>query len=844
MPWARAGRLAALAALCSAALAAPAIAAPVEYPYRITLAGSGSAQFDDSTCCVREYGDMSASYKVVYEVLVTVDHAAQTVDVDPLDRSRIDGITGAKSLEGIDSFKSTATCISSSCTGPDTVCSFSNVPFGQSYLGPENVYLQNNWGYGQDRATYAAGVIRMTERSGGAITRGGESFKCQGTDTYRYPMVEMMPGLLGPIEIPLARIGEERAVVEYDVGPTSDWGLWLQATGSWRYKITFDLLSVRVTGAQLDFEERARRRAAKLRAEMIPLAERKAKLEQSILDGRDKAEKAIKGIEGLRPEIRRVGEAIDDTFDALRRLKREEDSLPQEVRGLMEAEERYGREIASLETRILGAERGEGAAKLRKELRRARNQLDAVEDVLKRRLRGTEYGDLREKWLGRLRKLRDRSFDLSDEQSRLLGRQGAAEAGLSRDAIDLRGVDAALFDIGQALTRFDPEVYEVTGMVAGKRVFHAAAAYSYADLLRINQAIARQQATLDRIQAKKTEAFNNFKAVQKEAIEAQKDLANLLYKLAYARFFVDFAFDAADIIKATGKGGIVGAVAEFGKKLLEKGLKEVAGSPDSGIDPDSIEAQINKEFKAGLKDAFSTPQIARVASERVLKETLTKATKDTANQYLGSRVFDKLEYAYQFRLKVEPRLIPGTATDYAKAERALEKLTDQLKSLRKGYLENFAGKPELRKFFAGVGESLVKDALKTVAKGAFDKAERDAWRDFFVKESFARGFFEPYRLQSELWEKALQEMDVLLRAKAQLLQDGKEGELVTDLSTPFAATGELAIDLRLGGYRDPADAVAVFVNGVQATKTGETSYTIPVGSIPPAADRTLAITLR
>ena len=143
--------------------------------------------------------------------------------------------------------------------------------------------------------------------------------------------------------------------------------------------------------------------------------------------------------------------------------------------------------------------------------------------------------------------------------------------------------------------------------------------------------------------------------------------------------------------------------------------------------------------------------------------------------------------------------------------------------------------PKFKEFLRGSAENFAKDALKTIIKGGLDKIERDAWHDFFVKESLARSFYVPYHEYADMWEQALTREDELLATKATMLKGADpRGGFVTRLSTPFDQSAQLQITLTVSGYRDPGDPVQVFIGGAPATEVGTSdTYTADLTAAQP-----------
>lgn len=848
--WRRAGAVVALAIVALLAGCATASAKPVSRTYELTLEGSGSGAFDytESGPEVNDTGSMSATYKLVYDIVVTVDTEAETVDVEPLNPPPYGHVTPAKSLTGHATFSSHRSCVGPPCSGPDTICTYSNVEIGQHYVGPQNIFLEDRWGYGPDHATYVSGNVVIDQMEGGVPPEGSTAIPCSGTATVVYPEAHKMPGLLGTLEFPLAQVGQKHFVVLNGFGPAVASNYYGEPTAEWSYTLTFDEINpnVHFATATLDFGGRLKRRAARLRSQVQPLADRKAALEKDIVAQGDAAREAAAGVRKLAKKLHNIDKAIGDVQASLKDLQRRQGHEDPRLQGLLVAEAHYANDVADLEQKVLDAQtHGKDPDKgVERKLALARKQLAAVEAVLKPKLRQTEFGTLRADWLDRLGKLQSLSFDLQSAEAKLFAKEGAAEQKLTADAGDLRAVDEKLLEIGERLAGFDPEVDAVEASAGGQPVFRAVAPYRYAQLAGLNREIDAQQKMVERIQAGKEHAFAEFRDAEKESIAAGHYLAKVMHAKAWADYAVQLAFDTWDVAEATAKGGIVGAVAELGKKLIERALKETAPPAGNGIEPGSIEAEVNKEFQAGLKDSFSAPQLGRLAVERGVKEFVTKPLRDNANQAIGSLVFEKVEMPFRTALEVGPRIVSGGEANFLRAEKAIERLRGQLKNLRKGYVSPLAGKGAAGKFFEGLGKSIAKDALKTLIKGNLERVETLAWIDYFTKESIARSFYAPYHAYADLWEKALVRLDELIAKKMELLAGRKDGELKTEMSVPFAWQEASTIRLSLGA-RDPEEPVEVLVNGVRATQLGGgDEYVLPGGTAVPGPEGTLAIVLR
>ncbi len=767
----------------------------------------------------------------------------------------------ATAISGSASFQMTASCVPATrCTGNPNPCSYSDVPLDKQTL---NAIWESDAGpdYGSGTTAYASGKVVVDVLTGWKSSQTPGACASDTGDTGIIPATfkpsdDDLVGIswshcLNKFDIPIDQLGQQVLNAPSEADPTScRTGLWgATYTARVQRTTTMRLLSgpVRITTASVDFADRAKRRAARLRGQVAALAQRKATLEQRIVAEQKMADAASSGAAALQSRLAGVQAALDSTLAALGQLRGAEDDASKAVAGLLEAEDRYAGQVATLEQQILAADpSGQDATALRAKLALAQRQLSSVESVLATRLAGSPIGALRSQWLSRLRSLQDGAFGLQDEGATLLAQQGAADDALTADSDALSGVDIQLFELAERLARFEPEVGEVDAGAAGETVFIAKARYSYADLSAINAAIEQQSQLINAAALAKVGAFGAFRVAEQDAIDSQKNLAALLYKLAYGRFAVDLAFDTYDIARATAKGGVVGAATALAVKFVEKKIKESTGDFGNGIDAGSIAAQVNAAFDAGLKDAYSKPQIATVVAERILKDTLSKATKDGINKYVGSLVFQKVEFPVRLYLgdsPVTPGELASQLENFTLEINRVGRLQDQLKSLQKGYLANFASKASAGKFLAGEAENVAKDVLKTFIKGQLDASEQAAWTDFFVKDALARSFYSTYHIYADLWEQAMERMDQLLATKAQLLQGGAEGELTTTLSVPFPDDASVTIQLALAGDLDPGDPVTVLVNGVQATRSGS-NYTVAARSLRPGPGATLSILLR
>lgn len=305
---------------------------------------------------------------------------------------------------------------------------------------------------------------------------------------------------------------------------------------------------------------------------------------------------------------------------------------------------------------------------------------------------------------------------------------------------------------------------------------------------------------------------------------------------------------------ASARGGPIGALTEGAKKATEIALfKRAVPDAASGIVPGSVEAEINARYRAELKDSLSSPQVTRVAGERLLKDTLLKAGKDALNAEIAKRVYDPLGYQSQFReagraLRRAPT--PAAAQAYSRAHSRLARMLKRHTSLQAGYRytpRNLLG-------------SLLKDVSKTALGSKLDAAEREAWVEFFEKDLAARAQHAFYRVATDYYWRAYDAYNGLLQERTKLIAQGFEGSsgFKTTLRKPFpreVRPGErarLEIILTVVWSVVPRDPdLEVFVGGRQAVKKGHIALSrqapktvLVIFDLPVAPEGDLAIEIR
>jgi chromosome segregation ATPase len=581
---------------------------------------------------------------------------------------------------------------------------------------------------------------------------------------------------------------------------------------------------VEINEATLDFDQRNKRHSARLRDRAISLGNRKQGLEGDILALDSKEQQLETTRRELQTRIEAWESSIQDLNRALGKLRSEAEQVPG-VRETLADEADLLKKIAQLEDQIRQRRlAGANTDDLNRKLASFRRGLEGEDDHIAKLLERTAIAELYRGWIKRLRDSQTGLFALRDQEVSLSARQADLEAQLTDLRSQLGAVDAELMQIGEGLAFNGLQILAIDVSANGDPVFQAAARETYNDLSELNAKIEKQKQAIASLKESTLEMRNAFFDAVRDSIATGKRLYTTQYSLAYARFGTDLFFDSVDIVKATGSGGVVGAVGELGKKLTEKLVIEKAFPPPTGVLPGSPEDKINKLYNAGLKNTWSKETIGYTAANRVFKDTISKGAKDTANKYLGQLVFDKVEYPIRFRLEVEPSLRPGTAEDYEVAEKALARLKKQLDSLNKGYWKGIKTKDvavaagrKLKGVSAQIAESLVKETAKLAVKVVMDEIEAAAWEDYYEALVVESEYYPLYYAAAMTVEDANQTLDDLLSQKAQILLGLKpQPGFRTVYSRKFRISDSLTISLRLQGKQDSEDPFNVSVGDYAA----------------------------
>ena len=580
----------------------------------------------------------------------------------------------------------------------------------------------------------------------------------------------------------------------------------LVATGS-------DKEFLRIDRADIATKTIVARAAAKVKAEVVALARRKEQLEEEIPELEKRAQQVLVPNDGAL--VAQLSQRLADTQYALGKL---DAVMPSEVRDRVANRRSVQAQLDAVDARLATARKNSPG-----DVQRLLNQsgglwrsLRELDDQIAAALRTLQLDEVWQKWAASARLVSDTLSDLRDNRAKREAEQAAAESALREALVQRDQADQRLTEIAELLSL---DLRSITVEADGTPVFKAVTTVSLTELDDLNRRIADTSQGLSLLDVERAQARLDFLEAGKAASEALTKVESTIMKVAIGKAAIDGGFFLADVAKSGAKGGLFGVIAELGKKGLEIVLLDQAWPKDSGVDPSSIEGEVNLAFGAGMKDALSAPEIQRTAEERVLKETVFKAGKDKLNQVLERSVFDKADYAWRYRYVVQrPR--PPRAADLA----TYFSVRDKLKKARE-IMKGPAYKPNV----TGVAESLIKDLAKTGLKAALDAVEHDAWVQYFEKEVVARTYYPLFAAASGAYWAAHDEKERLEYKKAEFLAAAGGEAVKTTLSHSFRNSAKLTIRLEFGGKSSPE--IDALVGGAKTAPAGPLTYQLDSGTL-------------
>lgn len=572
----------------------------------------------------------------------------------------------------------------------------------------------------------------------------------------------------------------------------------------------------RINRLDLSFADRLAAAKRDLQPAAQRIAQRKTQIERLVLEARARGQAALNRKASLDAQLRRV---YDDYIRTRRALARLYSLQPRQNggEGFTQAIRQVGNRIGRLEATIVQITRrtGRTPTSLQGNLARERRTLADLQEGLDER-RTRENRDLRRRWRQGLQDSQDQLHDLRLAEARADYERAKAFGEIRELLSERTALDREAFQLADRLKTLDLDVREIRATAGGELVYHATGRREdYERLKDLNERIELARQALADLDAKREELGETFFAAQREVIAVEALLASRIMTAAGLRAFVDFAFNLFDVGVAFARGGPIGALSETAKKALETAISN-AVTPSSGFAPDSIEARINAQYDAGLKEAITGERIGKTVAERVVKETVLKAGRDTLNQWLASEAFGDLGVAFASTPSGPSpfsRSLPSLKDlrEWNRAARYLDHTEGQIKNLKQGFRAN-------RGSLGSALEGALKDLAKSSFKEAIDELEEAAWRGFIEKEMIARSQYAVYKVAVDLSFDAFEAHDAFLAAKQRVLDGARDDDSAYRLHVSKTFPDDAQLEIRVTIVRQTQEAVslALLVGGARA----------------------------
>jgi hypothetical protein len=519
-----------------------------------------------------------------------------------------------------------------------------------------------------------------------------------------------------------------------------------------------------------------------------------------------------------------VAARFQDTADKLRALQNQKPPIPKGLLALANQKSSLEKEIPKLEDRLAKRSAGnpsQDLSPLISELETAKATLERINQLMAERMPPPPDTSAPQAALKReLQQLDDAAFQLEKDKAHADSELAFAEAGLQSAANTRSELFAKLVELGEQLTGLDALVLEITANAGGKRIFTAENKGDFSELKDLKSEIADMRQLLQESNAARQQARSEFLGASYEAVQALERVQHAIWKTAYTKVAIDFAYQMYDVAKAGANGGPVGALAEATKKIAENLTSEVldyAGFKMSGgVDPNSIEAEFNTQFGANLKEPLSPQQLTQAALTRGIKDSAFRLMKEKFNKGLGARLAGERLCAASGELAHYAELAATGDT--------LRRLSTKWDIMKKQVDELKTGKYKLAK----LGENVLKDASKTVLKAAADAIEREAWIDYFEKDIIARTYYPLYASNTYLYWKIYDQYNDLLKKEADLEEGfNPKCSFRTYYSASFARSATILVNLKVERPRQEGKIVEfkLKLGNIEMSPSGGDTFT-------------------
>lgn len=797
------------------------------YEYDVTIAATSTGDHfvvEPGYPGVPTYsGSVSASFSFVFPVVFTVDAKAHTVDAESM---------ASSSGSGTNSF--TLTSMEGSQTNTCTI------PAGSHFTAAGN--LTDTWNIRSRHtgpmlfllsAAFNSAIYPCSPSTIGTITIGTVTVPGLALNPAGYPGCSA--GNSPYISIPISDLGKQHVTTKFDPGPLKCQATRLSAnyTAHVRYTITLDLVDntakVHIGSARVSTSERLKRLARELRPQVEQLVKEKQQLDAELPGERTRFDQATAALAAVEKQIAPLPGEVDQTQTFVNAITAAEHGSPKEAE--VQARDSLDRAMARLQIQIIEADLAgdaAGAKSLQSHFNIDLRQLNNLEKALAGKEQKAD--DLSNKWLARLRVLKDQLFGLRRQEAQAEHERWVSGDELQRSLARAATVDDQLVALGAKLSALDFDIESVSVTADGEKVYEAELNGPAARLLRLDSELAAMKSVLDELESQRLASKKQFLDAEKESIAALAKVADTIMSVAYKKAGVDFVYNGYDVIRAAGKGGLVGAAAETLKKVAEALVTEYSDrGPGKYGSPGATE--FDHEYDLKLKDAFGADKLLKIGRTRIVKEAVTKPLKDKLNQAYLSKLFNKLYPDVHLPQGGAP--VPAPPKNVADAFRSFIKSFSNkqahLENLKKGITKPWSSLKNAKSVGGDVVGKLLIDVSKNLAKAYFDAQEQEAWVAYFEKEIVARSYYPFWQMaSSEYWE-AYDAYNGLLDEKAALLKGyDAETNARTTLDEKFSKNATLRFTItvvRAAGTTGTVD-LGVLVAGKSATHAGGYKYTI------------------
>jgi hypothetical protein len=604
----------------------------------------------------------------------------------------------------------------------------------------------------------------------------------------------------------------------------------------------------RIARLELPFNERLEAAKARLRPTVERLAARKTAIENEILAERRRGDAAVAR---MRASDQRVRELTNDylrTRRTLARLVTTTPNIAEAGQGFVQALQQVGNRIAAVERDIVLAVRnGRNPAALNRQLADLRGQIVRLDRGLEER-RPAANRDLRTRWKTALR-----------DQAEAMHAQRVAEADADyerqqaeteiRRLLDERAtLDREAIEIGAALASLDFDVREITVRAGGEVVYAATGSREdYQRIVELDARLAEAKQALDAIEPVREDIRQSFYRAQKDVIAAEALLAGRIMSAATWRAINEGVFYLWDVGSAFARGGPIAALTQATQKLME-GILSGAILADQGVQGDEVRREIEEEWHRGFTDTLSAGKLGRLVGERVVKETVIKAGRDTLNKWIAEVTlgpFGQPLPAASPSPFSKPLPSAADVRKWLQAPRQFGATEKNIENLRRGFRLN-------RGSLGGLTEGILRDLGKTFFRTAINEFERAAWVDFIEKDLIARARYPIYRLTTQYYWDAYDGYEALLHAKTRLIDSARDAGTAyrVDVSRPLPPDAQLEISLGMVVRSAESPPPVVSIAGTNATLVSRSAdgtratYRIAASALDTGTDGLATLSLR